>query len=873
MILIFIAIILILTYVWLKTRFTYWKRKKIPYLEPDIPYGNLKGVGNTVMIGERFRELYKAGKKLNHPFVGIYMFINPCALILDLDLLKRIYIKDFQHFHDRDIYHNEEDDPLSAHLLSLTGMKWKNLRSKLSPTFTSGKMKFMFPTVLKVGEKLVDFLDESIRNSKTDKTELQMKEVFSCFTTDVIGTCAFGIECNSLKDPRAEFRKYGRKIIEEPRIGVLLRLFATFFPNLCRKLHVKSERDDVSEFFMSALRETIDFREKNNVKRNDFLDMMIELKNSPNEDERLTFNEIAAQAYIFFLAGFETASTTLGFCVYELAKHPEIQQKCREEIENVYRKHGEKWTYEGIMELHYTHRIVDETLRKYPPVAINLREVTSDYLVTETNDIIEKGQRVIISVYGLHYDEEYYPDPEKFDPDRFLPENIAKRPQFTYLPFGEGPRHCIGKRFGLLQTYIGLASILRSFKITFSDKTVSRISYAPKAFILAPSEPILLNVEYMYYNEKDDPLSAHLLSLTGVKWKTLRSKFSPTFTSAKMKFMFPTVLKVGENLEEKLHKSLYVIGSCVFGIECNSLKNPQAEFSLYGRKVVDEPRIGVLLRLLAFEFCPNLCRKLHIKTERDDVSEFFLNALRETIDFREKNNIKRNDFLDIMIELKNSPNEDERLTFNEIAAQAYIFFLAGFETASTTLSFCVYEIAKSPEIQQKCKEEIENTYNKYGDEWTYEGILELHYMHRVVDETLRKYPAIYLNIREVTSNYLVRETNDVIEKGQRAIVPVYGIHHDEEYYPDPEKFDPDRFLPENIAKRPQFTYLPFGEGPRNCIAKRFGLLITYIGLASILRKFKITFSNKTVPCISFSPKAFVLTPNEPILLNVKIIST
>ncbi|XP_055378932.1 cytochrome P450 6A1-like [Condylostylus longicornis] len=497
MILIYLGIIIILVYVWLKIRFTYWKRKKVPYLEPEIPYGNLKGVGSKVMIGERFRELYKAGKKLNHPFVGIYMLISPSALIIDLDLMKKMYIKDFQYFHDRDIYHNEEDDPLSAHLLSLTGVKWRNLRPKFSPTFTSGKMKFMFTTVLKVGEKLVEFLEESIQNSKSDRAELQMKEVFSRFTTDVIGTCAFGIECNSLKDPNGEFRRYGRKIIEEPRHGVLMRLFATFFPNLCRKLHIKSERDDVSEFFITALEKTIEYREKNNVKRNDFLDMMIELKNSPNEDERVTFNEIAAQAYIFFFAGFETASTTLGFCVYELAKNPEIQQKCREEIENVYRKHGEKWTYEGVMELHYMHRVVDETLRKYPPVPINLREVASDYLVTETNDVIEKGQRAIVPVYGIHHDEEYYPDPEKFDPDRFLPENIAKRPQFTYLPFGEGPRNCIGKRFGLMQTYIGLASILGKFKITTSDKTLPSISsFLPQAFILGPKEPVYLNVEY-----------------------------------------------------------------------------------------------------------------------------------------------------------------------------------------------------------------------------------------------------------------------------------------------------------------------------------------------------------------------------------------
>jgi cytochrome P450 family 6 len=87
-----------------------------------------------------------------------------------------------------------------------------------------------------------------------------------------------------------------------------------------------------------------------------------------------------------------------------------------------------------------------ETLRKYPPVPFLTRECTKKYTIPGTDVTIEEGTLVVIPVIGLHKDQKYFPNPEKFDPARFREEMKSKRPQFTYLPFGEGPRICIGKR-------------------------------------------------------------------------------------------------------------------------------------------------------------------------------------------------------------------------------------------------------------------------------------------------------------------------------------------------------------------------------------------------------------------------------------------
>lgn len=123
-------------------------------------------------------------------------------------------------------------------------------------------------------------------------------------------------------------------------------------------------------------------------------------------------------------------------------------------------------------------------MRKYPPVPLLLRRATKDYKIEDTNITIKKGTRVNIPVLAIHRDPEYYPNPEIYDPDRFTPEEIAKRNPFTFLPFGEGPHNCIGLRFGMMQSKLGLVSLIRNFRITLSEKTEQPIEFRKNAFIL-----------------------------------------------------------------------------------------------------------------------------------------------------------------------------------------------------------------------------------------------------------------------------------------------------------------------------------------------------------------------------------------------------
>lgn len=343
-------------YAYFKFKYNYWKSRNIPQIEPQFPFGNVRGIGTKNHQSAILDVIYQRFKGVAK-YCGVYFFPVPLALILDLDLVKNIMIRDSANFNDRNGFYNEKDDPLSAHLFQLDGEKWKRLRTKLTPTFTSGKMKFMFPTVVEVGERFRSHLKTVVK----DHDELEIKELLARYTTDVIGTCAFGIECNSLEGENAEFRRMGKAEIEEPRHNIAIFALITSFPNFSRKLGAKLVRDDVSAFFMNVLRETVEYREKNNVQRNDFLDLLIKLKNDDSGDansKAVTFNEIAAQAFVFFIAGFETSSTTLGFCLYELALNPNIQEKLRTEIREALKRHEGTFPYEAMMDMPYVDQVI-----------------------------------------------------------------------------------------------------------------------------------------------------------------------------------------------------------------------------------------------------------------------------------------------------------------------------------------------------------------------------------------------------------------------------------------------------------------------------------------------------------------------------------
>lgn len=357
------TVVLGLAWYFIRQRYTYWERMNVPFIRPSFPYGNIKE-GNSVHISTLLQKYYNELKGSGQ-FGGLYFYLNPTVLATDLDFVKNVLIKDFNHFVSRGgVFSNPKDDPLSGNLFLVDGDKWKRLRLKLTPTFTSGKMKLMVPMIFKVAEEFETLMDSLVSGMQSD---LEMKDILARFTTDVIGTCAFGIDCDSLRNENSEFRKYGRSVFDNPRNSFLKLLFINNFTKLAKKLKMKHIADDVSAFFIGSLKETMRYRDENNIQRNDFLHMMMQLHKHGQVDgeeslhsykDKLSFDEMAAQCFVFFTAGFETSSTTMMFCLFELSVNMEMQTMAREEVFAVLKKYNGKFTYEAMMEMHYLDRCI-----------------------------------------------------------------------------------------------------------------------------------------------------------------------------------------------------------------------------------------------------------------------------------------------------------------------------------------------------------------------------------------------------------------------------------------------------------------------------------------------------------------------------------
>lgn len=181
----------------------------------------------------------------------------------------------------------------------------------------------------------------------------------------------------------------------------------------------------------------------------------------------MTFEQIAAQVFIFYIAGTETTSATASFALHELTQNPLLMKRAQEDVDKTLAQHNQEITYESINEMKFLDLCVKETLRKYPGLPILNRECTKDYLIPGTKQVIPKGTPIVISLLGIHRDEKFFPEPNKFNPDRF---NIDTFESKAFLPFGEGQRNCIAYRMGILATKVALVMLLSTFKFEAVEK-------------------------------------------------------------------------------------------------------------------------------------------------------------------------------------------------------------------------------------------------------------------------------------------------------------------------------------------------------------------------------------------------------------------
>ncbi|KAK3511227.1 hypothetical protein QTP70_033617 [Hemibagrus guttatus] len=369
---------------------------------------------------------------------GILDARQPVLCIMDTEIIKTVLIKECYS-----LFTNRRNFRLNGPLYDAVSIAededWKRIRSVLSPSFTSGRLKEMFGIMKSHSHSLVKNLQKTSERGES----ADIKEFFGAYSMDVVTSTAFSVDIDSLNNPKDPFVSNIKKMLKFDLLNPLLLTVALFpfITPVLEKMDFAFFPTAVTDFFYASLQKIKSERvAQDNKKRVDFMQLMIDSQKSEKDELKsketnkgLNDHEILSQSMMFIFAGYETSSSTLSFLFYNLASNPETMKKLQKEIDETFPNKAEV-DYDTVMNM--------------------------DYL-----------------------------DAATFNPERFTKENKESIDQYAYMPFGLGPRNCIGMRFALVAMKLAVVEILQRFDISLSEETKVPLKLNSSG-LLAPEEPI-----------------------------------------------------------------------------------------------------------------------------------------------------------------------------------------------------------------------------------------------------------------------------------------------------------------------------------------------------------------------------------------------
>jgi len=450
--LILVCVLLFLVIYYFTKRFNYFVIRHVPGPPiSSIIFGHL----NVLLSVKSFSEQLRQWTKQYGHIYGIFEGTCPIYVVSDVEFIEEVLIKQFSRFHARRAtlvnrsLGKQFSNVLSANIMQL----WKKHRKILNPAFSSAKMKRLLPTIENCTKIFLERLS-SVDNQST----INIYQIYKRLTMDVICQCAFSIDTevqydfnntNIYMKKIEEFFSFNFERTFLARIHRILpwKQVAYVYSYLFRLkefyLQNQSTSNSAQIWLLKNMNQFVQQRFTKSQNANDFFQLMIDATRSDNE--HLSSTQVFSNAFIILIAGYETTSTALAYCTYRLAKHQQIQQKLYEEI----REHlsTDESFYDIIMhKLTYLDLFIKEVLRMHP-IAIQVmnRQCTEDTYVKQVH--IQQGTFIQIDVLSVHFNEQLWgPQPvDEFHPER----HSIKRHPLAFMPFGGGPRTCIGMRFAL----------------------------------------------------------------------------------------------------------------------------------------------------------------------------------------------------------------------------------------------------------------------------------------------------------------------------------------------------------------------------------------------------------------------------------------
>ncbi|XP_072144480.1 cytochrome P450 3A21-like [Dermacentor andersoni] len=943
----------VLLYLYVTRNRNYWKNQNVPSEPFSLIFGaTLKLFTNPV------HELDLARYKKYGNLFGAFEMGKPILFVADPKLVKQVLVDDFSSLPNRRTLSINE--PLLDNMMSMAPVDvWRKVRLGSAPAFSTKVLRKMNDMI----EDCALTTTEHLKKAASKEDDIDVKQLFWDYALDLIAKCAFGMKLDSHTDPTNEFVTQSKQVLSQrftPRLFVMI-----VFPAMAKRFRIGPMKPDVIAFFRNLCQNTMKANRDAKMDHENFLQLLIDGKtghlhadqekaferdhrlfdissdikaDAPSSLEiKLTEDEAMAQCILFFLAGQQKASTAIACALYLLAIHPEVQDRLRKEVDECCMVHGDRPSLDAITKLKYLHCVVSETLRLHPPVSRLERSPCEDYIIGDTGVKVTKSDIVAVPVYAMQHDPQYFPEPFTFDPERFNDENVGSIQPYTYLPFGAGPRNCIGISFTLHAMKLSIFHTIRNVQVVRTEKTKvplvfqngfrpltaedvtlgirKRVTFEMGKAVLFVGEaelvkqvlvndfPSLPNRRTVKFNH---PVLDNMMSMVPFeRWRDIRMPVAHAFSAGNVKKMNSLIedcalvtadhLKRAASNEEDIdikkffaNYTLDVVARCVFAKRIDSQSDKKSDFVVHSRQA---PSGSVTPRILMHLLFPFIARATGLLPLSPSVLAYFRSIGQNIIKNTEKEPQDEN-FLRLFLNPQEKPEEaqdtsferDQRL-FNlgsdmkpdtslnslqklnedQAMAQCLLFFIAGQETTARAIAYTLYLLAIHPDVQTQLRKEVNECFATHGDHPDLEAITKLKYLHCVISESLRMYPPVSRLERVPCCDYALGDKGVKLKQGDLITIPVYAMHHDPQYFPDPWAFKPERFDDENVASIKPYTYLPFGGGPRNCLALRFALQVVKLSVLHTIRNIQVIRTDKTRVPLEFKNGFGLLTAKEIIL--------
>lgn len=491
-----------------------WMWNRFRYFKQLHKYG-LPGPRANIFTGN-MRE-FRYGNKPCHLVIddwlkqfgdifGFHMGLHRYVVVKNPDILREIFIKNFRTHHCRPPPSISIEEFSNSILQVRDYEKWKRFRSLMTPCFSVAKIKHMWPRLSQCMDTMLEVVEEAVQNRDGI---LEAQGLFQALSCDVIASCALAVKTNCQLDQSDPFLHRVRHFMDHAASPITESAYC--FPVISYLIHLLirtfSLTEEVVVMIFDNLRDVMTKRRQQfvSVKHRDVLQSMMDTGVSGNVEETLAGTndqsslsdvEIKSNMLVLLLAGYETTANHLIFTAYLLAKHPDVQERLYNELCEKCELHSDP-TYDQLASLQYMDQVLCESMRLYPPVVT----FVSRHIERSTNLAgyqLPGGVNLMAPVWSLHRDPLVWSEPDVFNPDRFTSEGLQQRSAASsiaagdsiWLPFGLGPKSCLGQRFALVETKLALMKILLKYSLRLSSTDSSDLKIKVPSVTLCADEPI-----------------------------------------------------------------------------------------------------------------------------------------------------------------------------------------------------------------------------------------------------------------------------------------------------------------------------------------------------------------------------------------------